>query len=332
MKRHDRFPEGAPQRLTAYMLAVPLMLFTFGLWPLQSKALGACPALCGDVDGSGTVTSTDIITLIQYLYEQGPPPTFADCADIDDYELTTVRDLLWLIDLVFKGGAAPDCVLGFPPIDPAPSPNFTILHDSAYPPGVESFYIKLTLKNTDTVRGLTLPLAIQVGDQDATVVGITGTPVPGASAIQEWVSPPSNKIFVGFYASGAGVPPGQHVVGNFAISVPPAAIPRSIHVRPFAMSPLQAGVPVHYRMLVDADLDAWKVPLCPKVVPGDVDGSTDVAAGDVIQMVNFIFKGLPFPPDIVAGDVNCSDSYTSADIIILVNYIFKSGSLCDFCS
>lgn len=73
---------------------------------------------------------------------------------------------------------------------------------------------------------------------------------------------------------------------------------------------------------------------CPVTLAGDVDVSGAVTAGDVIYMVNVVFKNGPAPlPVPQSGDVNCSSSLTAADIIILVNFIFKGGQApCDVCS
>lgn len=60
---------------------------------------------------------------------------------------------------------------------------------------------------------------------------------------------------------------------------------------------------------------------------GDADGSGEIAAGDIVFLVNYVFKGGPPPaPYKALADVNCSGSATSSDIIALVNFVFKSGT------
>lgn len=74
---------------------------------------------------------------------------------------------------------------------------------------------------------------------------------------------------------------------------------------------------------------------CPVLSPGDVDLSGQITSGDLIYLVNYVFKGnpnVPMPCE-AAGDANCSGDVTSADIIALVNYVFKGGAApCDICS
>lgn len=66
---------------------------------------------------------------------------------------------------------------------------------------------------------------------------------------------------------------------------------------------------------------------CPVAITGDVNLSGTITSADIINLVNFVFKGGLSPqPCIAAGDVNCSGTITSADIISTVNFVFKGGS------
>jgi hypothetical protein len=73
---------------------------------------------------------------------------------------------------------------------------------------------------------------------------------------------------------------------------------------------------------------------CPVTETGNVNALGDITAGDVIYLVNYVFKAGPEPlPCPAAGDVNCSEVITAADIIYLVNYVFKGGPPpCDVCA
>lgn len=66
---------------------------------------------------------------------------------------------------------------------------------------------------------------------------------------------------------------------------------------------------------------------------GDQNMSGTVTSGDIIVLVNYVFKGVGEPqPCIAAGDNNCSGTVTSADIITLVMFVFKGGpSPCNMC-
>jgi len=68
---------------------------------------------------------------------------------------------------------------------------------------------------------------------------------------------------------------------------------------------------------------------CPTVLtPGNCDGSSPVTvpqAGDIIYLVNHVFKSGSAPDPAAICDVNRDGPTTAADIIYLVNYIFKGG-------
>ncbi len=58
---------------------------------------------------------------------------------------------------------------------------------------------------------------------------------------------------------------------------------------------------------------------------GDVNLDNKINLGDIIYLVNYIFKGGPAPNPIWLGDVNVDNITNLGDLIFLVNYIFKGG-------
>jgi len=54
------------------------------------------------------------------------------------------------------------------------------------------------------------------------------------------------------------------------------------------------------------------------------DGVVDV--GDVVYLINYLFKSGPSPlPILHAGDTNCDEMVDVGDVIFLINYLFKGG-------
>jgi cysteine-rich repeat protein len=74
--------------------------------------------------------------------------------------------------------------------------------------------------------------------------------------------------------------------------------------------------------------------LCLLNQPGDVNGSGEVTATDIIALVSYVFKSGPEPvPCATMGDANCNGVVSSTDLIVLVGHIFKSGiAPCDACT
>ena len=59
--------------------------------------------------------------------------------------------------------------------------------------------------------------------------------------------------------------------------------------------------------------------------PGDADYDKDVDVGDVVYLINYLFKGGPEPYPMVAADVNGDCERNISDVIYLINYLFKGG-------
>lgn len=61
----------------------------------------------GDFDISGDVGIADVTGLVDYLFQQGPPPLILNLADADGSCEIGISDLTALVDYLFNGGAAP---------------------------------------------------------------------------------------------------------------------------------------------------------------------------------------------------------------------------------
>ena len=60
-------------------------------------------------------------------------------------------------------------------------------------------------------------------------------------------------------------------------------------------------------------------------IPGDVNGDGQVDIGDVVFLVNYLYKGGP-PPEIPElGDVNGDSVVDLGDVVYLINYLFRDG-------
>ena len=58
---------------------------------------------------------------------------------------------------------------------------------------------------------------------------------------------------------------------------------------------------------------------------GDVNGDGVVDVGDVVYLINYLFKSGPAPSPREAGDVNTDNNVDVGDVVYLINYLFKSG-------
>ena len=58
---------------------------------------------------------------------------------------------------------------------------------------------------------------------------------------------------------------------------------------------------------------------------GDVNSDCTVNVGDVVYLINYLFKGDQSPDPLRAGDVNCDCLVNISDVVYLINYLFRSG-------
>lgn len=65
--------------------------------------------LVGDVNDNGTITSADVISLVNYVFKSGALPTCDDgrSGDTNCSGAITSADVIYLVNFVFKGGQAP---------------------------------------------------------------------------------------------------------------------------------------------------------------------------------------------------------------------------------
>lgn len=60
-------------------------------------------------------------------------------------------------------------------------------------------------------------------------------------------------------------------------------------------------------------------------VAGDASGDGSVTLGDVIYLLNYLFRGEEAPYPMAAGDANASCSVDLGDALYLLNYLYKTG-------
>jgi hypothetical protein len=60
---------------------------------------------------------------------------------------------------------------------------------------------------------------------------------------------------------------------------------------------------------------------------GDVNKDGVVDIGDVVYLINYLFKSGPAPvPILKSGDTNCDGVVDVGDVVYLINYLFKNGT------
>ena len=105
--------------------------------------------ICGDANGDGNTTVSDVVYLINYLFKGGPAPTPdpVKSGDPNGDNKVTVSDVVYLVNYLFKGGPLPTCSSGeIPPGSGGTasvglsSPN-EVLHDEIHTGFYKPLYV-----------------------------------------------------------------------------------------------------------------------------------------------------------------------------------------------
>ncbi len=63
--------------------------------------------LCGDADGFGSVSVSDVVYLINYIFVGGLAPFPLQAGDVDCAGIINISDAVYLINYIFAGGPQP---------------------------------------------------------------------------------------------------------------------------------------------------------------------------------------------------------------------------------
>ncbi len=64
----------------------------------------------------------------------------------------------------------------------------------------------------------------------------------------------------------------------------------------------------------------------PSFLRGDVNKDGTIDVGDIVYLINYLFKNGPVPDPFESGDTNCDENLDVGDIVVLINYLFKGGA------
>jgi hypothetical protein len=67
----------------------------------------------------------------------------------------------------------------------------------------------------------------------------------------------------------------------------------------------------------------------PEFVCGDCNSDGIVDPGDVVYLINYLFREGPDPFPLIAGDCNCDSVVGPGDVVYLINYLFRGGPVPD---
>ncbi len=308
-----------------------LVLLTLGVFAAL-PTLYAQPLSCGDADGNGIVTISDVAYMLNYVYKGGPPPADFDEADFDHHQEWTTADAEMIFNCTFSDcwPTSSYCPPTLPPWNPTETSGYRIRHTAAFPGHLEQSIVDIAL-DMPSMSGMQMPLRILVDTIPAQIDSVH-YPLPNSifeNGINNLVIPGTPGVVV-FGSLFFWSEYGQTQLARVFISAPMDTASRLINLEFADYVPAQA--PPGHDSPITPMITTWNVPVQPSflgtccLVPGDADGNGLQSISDAVYLINYYFAGGPSPHSCLAlGDADGNGILTISDAVYLINYIFSGG-------
>jgi hypothetical protein len=250
---------------------------------------------CGDCNFDGAINVADIVYLMNYCFLGGPPPGNLDSAEADGYEFLNIRDAVYLVNYLFWGEPPPTCPATHPeyqcnlePADTIKIPPTTLLA------GDSSISVFIWYKNSKPIRGIALPLKVNVGEQIPHIDSVVlGTRIPHEISHPININNVTGTVNSGFLWtwSDSLLAPGSGPIFTLYLSIDPEEIDRRVLIDTLRLAP--SNSPMFIEPNTNGDMPFFvglrpdSLPFAPAVNYGtdeapysvfcaDLDGDTDL--------------------------------------------------------
>ena len=301
----------------------------------QGQITVACNYLIGDADGSGFISSTDLLRIHKcllghYWVEAGP----YECFDLNCDRRTDLRDVNRFVMRLWY--SVPTCTCGTYNegyyYDPGVRDTLSFESQTLYV-GVEK-YVDFSLFNDEVIQGLSFawkwdgtaslqppkdqshnlptPRIVAPGNPLQDYEGYTGGDT-GGFALSSWT-----------YAVDTLIMPGTGPI--FSVRFLPLA-PGTLTFRLVNYEPPGNAQSMMTGMDNNAIVPVFvsgTITVLPRPC-GDADKNGLVTISDAVYLINYIFSGGPAPNPVLSGDADCNGIVTISDPVYLINYIFSGG-------
>jgi hypothetical protein len=62
-----------------------------------------------------------------------------------------------------------------------------------------------------------------------------------------------------------------------------------------------------------------------RVIHGDANSDGAIGAGDIVYLLNYLFRADDPPCPMESGDANCSGAVEAGDVVFLISYLYRGG-------
>ncbi|MFW9817486.1 MAG: thrombospondin type 3 repeat-containing protein, partial [Candidatus Thorarchaeota archaeon] len=181
--------------------------------------------ICGDINGQpgggGEINITDLVYLISYLYDDGPPPIRMGAADMDDIIGISNNDITTLIAYLFLGNPAPECTH-------VQDSTFPISNDTLgivgyrVPAGNATHEVELWLNAADSIMGVAFPFTYSCSTSELVLDSIVDHTNADISDLNP-ISDIHGRAVFGATWLMMRLPAGRHRLASLYFSLTPSA-------------------------------------------------------------------------------------------------------------
>jgi hypothetical protein len=260
-----------------------MVVATFFLCPLAQ----AQP--CGDCNFDGIVNVADMVYLMNYCFLNGPPPPDPDSAETDGYEFLNIRDAVYLRNYLFSGGPLPTCPATHPEYQSNLEPADTIIIPPTILPETQtSITVPIWYKNSKPIRGIALPLKVNIGEQIPHIDSIVlGTRIPPGISHSININNVTGTVNSGFLWtwSDSLLPPDSGTILTLYLSIDPEEIDRRVLIDTLRLAPFNSPMFIEPNMNGDMPffigLRPDSIPFVPAVNYGTDEAPYSVFCADL---------------------------------------------------
>jgi hypothetical protein len=177
--------------------------------------------ICGDVNGQpgsgGDINIIDLIYLISYLYDDGPPPARLWAADMDDVSGISNNDVATFIGYFFRGNSELMCQQV--PDSSFPSSNDTLgIVGYTVPAGSNSHKVELWLNTADSIMGIAFPFTYNCSTSELVLDSIVDHTNADISKLNPISNVSGSAVFGATWIT-TGLPGGRHRIASLYFSL-----------------------------------------------------------------------------------------------------------------
>ncbi|MFH1336631.1 MAG: hypothetical protein ABII96_08960 [Candidatus Zixiibacteriota bacterium] len=259
-------------------------------------------AVLGDIDGDGNlIFNSDVMYLLHYLFQNGPPPPNPIDADLDGSPGINMGDLLQLIGYYFGGCS----FLPYTGASVRVSSQIRFSSDLIFPLSsgtLDTTYLKIIVNGGPDLMGMVIPISYAnlpgEVEVDLDQVSFTGSILPAEWNKSALIDNTNKRVLIYIYP---GLPTDPALVGGTTGIVATLYFTKVADGDPLAISATEIP-PSHQFILISAycagvvpPSERIFTPMLSLALNGDVNCDGIVDVGDVVYTINYLFKHGPPP-------------------------------------